>query len=84
MPAGGGGGGGGGGDDQVLSRSPAPPPRGQQRGLPLEFVAAIAARSDPVTLVRCAATCSGLRRRLHLRHADRFVPSLLRGHPKRI
>ncbi|TVU37386.1 hypothetical protein EJB05_10698, partial [Eragrostis curvula] len=57
--------------------------------LPLDVVLEIAARSDPVTLVRCAATCRAVRRRvadptfwrrLRLRHADRFVPSLLRGH----
>ncbi|CAL4901357.1 unnamed protein product [Urochloa decumbens] len=57
--------------------------------LPLDVMADIAARSDPVTLVRCAATCIDLRRRaadpafhrhLRLRHADHFVPSLLRGH----
>ncbi|CAL5085277.1 unnamed protein product [Urochloa decumbens] len=84
--AGGGGGGGGGG-------APRPPGGRRQRHqaawLPLEVMADIAARSDPVTLVRCAATCGdlrgrvadpGFRRRLRLRHADRFVPSLLRGH----
>ncbi|CAN6200158.1 unnamed protein product [Urochloa humidicola] len=57
--------------------------------LPLDVMADIAARSDPVTLVRCAATCIDLRRRvadlvfhhrLRLWHADRFVPSLLCGH----
>ncbi|XP_025801799.1 uncharacterized protein LOC112881352 [Panicum hallii] len=61
----------------------------QAASLPLDLVADIAARSDPVTLVRCAATCGdlrgrvadpGFRRRLRLRQADRFVPSLLRGH----
>ncbi|CAN6185669.1 unnamed protein product [Urochloa humidicola] len=83
---------GGGGDD-------APRPLGQATGgrrprhkaasVPLDVMADIAARSDPVTLVRCAATCSDLRGRvadpafrrlLRLRQADRFVPSLLRGH----
>ncbi|KAK3136385.1 hypothetical protein QOZ80_5BG0433190 [Eleusine coracana subsp. coracana] len=57
--------------------------------LPLDLVLEIAARSDPATLVRCAATCKDLRRQvadpgfhgsLRLRHADRFVPSLLLGH----
>ncbi|CAL5084544.1 unnamed protein product [Urochloa decumbens] len=71
--------------------APRPPgvrrPRDQAASLPLDVIAAIAARSDPATLVRCAATCGdlrgrvadpGFRRRLRLRHADRFVPSLLR------
>ena len=50
----------------------------------------IAARTDPATLVRCAATCVDmrcrvkeyirLRGRLRLRHGDRFVLPLLRGH----
>ncbi|CAN6349253.1 unnamed protein product [Urochloa humidicola] len=63
-------------------------PASQQ--LPLDLVLEIAARSDPPTLVRCAAASKDLRRhvadqafrrRLRLRHADhRFVPSLLRGH----
>ncbi|TVU37383.1 hypothetical protein EJB05_10695, partial [Eragrostis curvula] len=57
--------------------------------LPLDVLLEIAARSDPVTLVRFAATCRAVRRRvadptfwrrLRLRHSDRFVPSLLRGH----
>ncbi|KAL6905900.1 hypothetical protein ACP4OV_003501 [Aristida adscensionis] len=59
--------------------------------LPLDLVLEIAARTDPGALVRCAATCRDVRRRiaaadgafrgrLRLRHADRFVPSLLRGH----
>ncbi|CAN6185648.1 unnamed protein product [Urochloa humidicola] len=61
----------------------------QAASLPLDVMADIAARSDPVMLVRCAATCIDMRervadpafhRRLRLRHADRFVPSLLRGH----
>jgi hypothetical protein len=43
--------------------------------LPLDLLSEVAARSDPVTLVRCATTCKELRR-----HAQRFVvPSLLRG-----
>ncbi|TVU37372.1 hypothetical protein EJB05_10683, partial [Eragrostis curvula] len=56
--------------------------------LPLDLLLEIAACSDPVTLVRCAATCRDFRRRmtddltfcgrLRLRHADCFVPSLLR------
>ncbi|CAL5085278.1 unnamed protein product [Urochloa decumbens] len=63
--------------------------RHQAASLPLDVMADIAARTDPVTLVRCAATCGDLRgrvadpafrRRLRLRHADRFVFSLLRGH----
>ncbi|PUZ73331.1 hypothetical protein GQ55_2G466000 [Panicum hallii var. hallii] len=81
----------GGGD---VPRPPAQAaPRGRRRkhqtpSLPLDIVLEIAARSDPATLVRCAATCAEARRRvaggggqaLRLRHADRFVPSLLRGH----
>lgn len=50
---------------------------------PFDIVLEIAARSDPVTLVRCAATCrvaAGDAFRLRFRHADRFVPSLLHGH----
>ncbi|CAL5085279.1 unnamed protein product [Urochloa decumbens] len=63
--------------------------RHQAASLPIDLMADIAARSDPVTLLRCAATCSDMRcrvadpafrRRLRLRHANRFVPSLLRGH----
>ncbi|WVZ73842.1 hypothetical protein U9M48_022100 [Paspalum notatum var. saurae] len=74
-----------------------PRPRAQARGrrisqtasLPLDIVLDIAARTDPATLVRCAATCRDLRARvadpgflrgLRLRHADCFVPPLLRGH----
>ncbi|KAL6896939.1 hypothetical protein ACP4OV_007511 [Aristida adscensionis] len=57
-----------------------------------DVVLEIAARSDAPTLIRCAATCRGmrgrvvgdpafLRGRLRLRHATgRFVPPLLRGH----
>ncbi|CAL5084552.1 unnamed protein product [Urochloa decumbens] len=58
--------------------------------LPLDVVAAIAARSDAATLVRCAATCKDARRRiaddpgflgrLRLRHTDRFLLPLLHGH----
>ncbi|CAL5085284.1 unnamed protein product [Urochloa decumbens] len=63
----------------------------QTPSLPLDVVLAIAARTDAATLVRCAATCaearrrlvdddpSNLRRRLRLRHTDRFVLPLLRG-----
>ncbi|RLN33510.1 hypothetical protein C2845_PM03G15440 [Panicum miliaceum] len=84
---------GGGGDGDVL-RSPAPARGGRQqrhpRWLPLDVVVAIAARSDPATHLRCAATCRGARRRvaddpgflarLRLRGTDRFVLPLLRGH----
>jgi hypothetical protein len=63
----------------------------QATSLPLDVVLEIAARSDAGTLVRCAATCwemrrrvaedAALHRRLRLRHAaDRFVRPLLRGH----
>ncbi|CAL5084551.1 unnamed protein product [Urochloa decumbens] len=62
--------------------------------LPLDVVAGIAARSDAATLVRCAATCRDARRRiaddpgslgrLRLRHTDRFLLPLLRGHLMRI
>ncbi|KAM3297341.1 hypothetical protein ACQJBY_039292 [Aegilops geniculata] len=58
--------------------------------LPLDVLVDIATRSDPTTLVRCAATCVdmrcrvkeyiSLRGRLCLRHGDRFVLPLLRGH----
>ncbi|CAN6325934.1 unnamed protein product [Urochloa humidicola] len=60
--------------------------------LPVDLVLEIAARSDPATLIRCAAACRTLRlgaaspafhRGLRLRHAagegGRFVPALLRG-----
>ncbi|CAN6353222.1 unnamed protein product [Urochloa humidicola] len=56
----------------------------------LDLILDIAARSNPATLVRCAAACKELRRhiadpafrhRLRLRRSDNcFVPSLLRGH----
>ncbi|TVU00372.1 hypothetical protein EJB05_54193, partial [Eragrostis curvula] len=68
---------------QRRSQREAPP-------LPLDLVLEIATRSDPTTLVRCAATCKDVRRRitdqafhgsLRLHHADGcLVPSLLRGH----
>ncbi|EMS67552.1 hypothetical protein TRIUR3_04486 [Triticum urartu] len=58
--------------------------------VPLDVLVEIAVRTDPATLVCCAATCVDMRRRvkdytglggrLHLRHSDRFVLSLLRGH----
>ncbi|CAM0870327.1 unnamed protein product [Alopecurus aequalis] len=56
--------------------------------LPTDLLLEITARSDPVTLVRSAATCKILRShiadpafhpRLRLRHADQFVPRLFRG-----
>ncbi|OEL29239.1 hypothetical protein BAE44_0009744 [Dichanthelium oligosanthes] len=59
--------------------------------IPVNLLLQIAARSDPVTLVRCAAACRALRDAvaapaflrggLRLRHAaeGRFVPTLLRG-----
>jgi hypothetical protein len=63
--------------------------------LPLDIIIAeIAARSDPATLVPCAATCRDARRRiaedpdlrgrLRLRDTERFVLPLLRGHMTRI
>lgn len=65
-------------------------PRRSWPPLPLDLVVEIAARSDPGTLVRCAAASKDLHRRiagdpslrsrLRLRHVDRFVPSLMRGH----
>jgi hypothetical protein len=85
----------GGGDDVITTPQAQESPMGGRRRrhqttpLPLDVIADIAARSDPCTLVRCAATCSdlrgrvadpGFRPRLRLRHAGRFVPSLLRGH----
>ncbi|KAM3317801.1 hypothetical protein ACQJBY_035488 [Aegilops geniculata] len=58
--------------------------------VPLDVLVEIAVHTDPATLVRCAATCVDMRRRvkdytglggrLHLRHSDRFVLPLLRGH----
>ncbi|VAI61543.1 hypothetical protein VPH35_112618 [Triticum aestivum] len=56
--------------------------------LPMDVLLEISARSDPVTLVRCAAACKDLRReiadpafhpRLRLRRADRFMPLFFRG-----
>ncbi|TVU37382.1 hypothetical protein EJB05_10693, partial [Eragrostis curvula] len=62
----------------------------QTPSLPIDIVLEIAACSDPATLVRCAATCREVRSRftddptfrgrLRLRHTDRFVLPLLRGH----
>ncbi|KAK3136382.1 hypothetical protein QOZ80_5BG0433150 [Eleusine coracana subsp. coracana] len=56
---------------------------------PLDLLLEIIGRTDPATVVRCAATCKELRRRiadpefhgcLRLRHTtERFIPSLLRG-----
>ncbi|KAL6642422.1 hypothetical protein ACP70R_020603 [Stipagrostis hirtigluma subsp. patula] len=60
-----------------------PPP------LPFDVLLEVAARTDPATLVCFAAACKDLyrhiadgafHRRLRLRHAGRFVPSLLHGH----
>ncbi|OEL26349.1 hypothetical protein BAE44_0012632 [Dichanthelium oligosanthes] len=55
--------------------------------LPLDLLLEIAGLTDPATLVRCAATCKDLHRRIgdtsfrhRLRHGNRFVRSLLRGH----
>uniref|UniRef100_K4A273 F-box domain-containing protein n=1 Tax=Setaria italica TaxID=4555 RepID=K4A273_SETIT len=80
-----------GGDVVVTSRSQA---RGRKQrqtpSLPFDVLLEIAARSDPATLIRCATTCRDARRRiadgpsfrgrLRLRHTDRFVLPLLRGH----
>ncbi|KAK3125941.1 hypothetical protein QOZ80_7BG0611690 [Eleusine coracana subsp. coracana] len=63
----------------------------QATSLPFDVMVDIASRTDPVTLVRFAATCrearrrvaddpATFRRRLRLRHTDRFVLPLLRGH----
>lgn len=70
-----------------------PTARGRRQtaaSVPLDVLVDIAARTDPATLVRCAATCVDMRRRvkdytglggrLHLRHSDHFVLPLLRGH----
>ncbi|CAN6200164.1 unnamed protein product [Urochloa humidicola] len=57
--------------------------RHQAASIPLDVMADMATRTDPVTLVRCAATCIDLRGRVAdpaFRHADCFVPSFLRGH----
>uniref|UniRef100_A0A0E0RH35 F-box domain-containing protein n=1 Tax=Oryza rufipogon TaxID=4529 RepID=A0A0E0RH35_ORYRU len=68
-----------------------PPPSSSSlssRGLPIDVIVEIAERSDPITLLRCAAACrqlrraisgEGLRRELRLRNAAGFVPVLLRG-----
>ncbi|KAK3127949.1 hypothetical protein QOZ80_7AG0580540 [Eleusine coracana subsp. coracana] len=62
----------------------------QKPSLPFDVMVEIVACSDPATLVRFAATCREARRRvaddptfrgrLRLRHTDRFVLPLLRGH----
>jgi len=89
---------GGGGDVVPVSPRTQQPSRGGRRGhrqkaawLPLDIIIAeIAARSDPATFVRCAATCRDARRRiaedpslqgrLSLCDTERFVLPLLRGH----
>nr|CAB3463386.1 unnamed protein product [Digitaria exilis] len=74
----------------ILRPRKRPSRRSHAASIPLDLVLEIAARSDPATLMRCAAACGELRRqisdpisfhgRLRLRrHAHRFVPSLLRG-----
>ncbi|KAF8658217.1 hypothetical protein HU200_059439 [Digitaria exilis] len=74
----------------ILRPRKRPRRRNHAASIPLDLVLEIAARSDPATLLRCAAACRELRRhisdpiffhgRLRLRrHADQFVPSLLRG-----
>nr|TKW25089.1 hypothetical protein SEVIR_3G093800v2 [Setaria viridis] len=72
----------------TLPRPRQRPRRCKHAWLPLDLLLEIAAQSDPATLVRCTATSKELhrhiadpafRRRLHLRRAGRFVPSLLRG-----
>ncbi|KAE8772163.1 hypothetical protein D1007_55901 [Hordeum vulgare] len=81
------------GGGAARSRTPAATARGRRQtraSLPLDMLVDIAARTDPATLVRCAATCVDMRRRikdytrlggrLHLRRGDRFVLPLLRGH----
>ncbi|KAL6657125.1 hypothetical protein ACP70R_004905 [Stipagrostis hirtigluma subsp. patula] len=83
-----------GGDDAAVIRSQTEA-RGRRRrrmtSLPVKIIAEIAARSDPATLVRCAATCRDVRRcvadpafsvggRLRLRRTGSFVFPLLRGH----
>uniref|UniRef100_A0A0E0FBZ7 F-box domain-containing protein n=1 Tax=Oryza meridionalis TaxID=40149 RepID=A0A0E0FBZ7_9ORYZ len=65
-----------------------PPSSSSSPALPLDIVVEIAERSDPITLLRCAAACKhlrrviageGFRRDLRLRNADGFVPGLLHG-----
>uniref|UniRef100_A0A0E0FBZ8 F-box domain-containing protein n=1 Tax=Oryza meridionalis TaxID=40149 RepID=A0A0E0FBZ8_9ORYZ len=65
-----------------------PPSSSSSPALPLDMVVEIAERSDPITLLRCAAACKhlrrvisgeGFRRDLRLRNADGFVPGLLHG-----
>ncbi|XBI42972.1 hypothetical protein VPH35_107804 [Triticum aestivum] len=63
--------------------------RQKAASLPLDVLVDIAARTDPSTFVRCAATCVDMRCRvkeyislrgpLRLQHGDRFVLPLLRG-----
>ncbi|KAM3317816.1 hypothetical protein ACQJBY_035493 [Aegilops geniculata] len=82
-----------GGGGAAAARSRKQPERGRRQtaaSLPLDVLVDVAARSDPATLLRCAATCVdmrcrvkeyiSLRGRLRLRHGDRFVLPLLRGH----
>lgn len=52
--------------------------------LPMDLLLEISARSDLVTIVRCAATCKVLRRQIadpafHPRLCNQFMPRLLRG-----
>ncbi|XBH59686.1 hypothetical protein VPH35_114379 [Triticum aestivum] len=64
--------------------------RQQHQSLPFDVLVDIATRTDPATLVRCAATCVDMRCRikdvpglhgcLRLRHGNRFVLPLLHGH----
>nr|CAB3458882.1 unnamed protein product [Digitaria exilis] len=79
---------GGGGGVSSLGAQAGGRPKRQTPPLPLDILLEIAARSDPATLIRCAATCRDMRRRaadpaatFRLRHTGgRFVLPLLRGH----
>ncbi|XBH59703.1 hypothetical protein VPH35_114395 [Triticum aestivum] len=81
---------GGGGGDPRSQMQAARGRRQKAASLPLDVLVDIAARTDPATFVRCAATCVDMRCRvkeyislrapLRLQHGDRFVLPLLRGH----
>ncbi|KAF8679411.1 hypothetical protein HU200_045755 [Digitaria exilis] len=79
---------GGGGGVSSLGAQAGGRPKRQTPPLPLDILLEIAARSDPATLIRCAATGRDMRRRaadpaatFRLRHTGgRFVLPLLRGH----
>ncbi|KAJ1292287.1 hypothetical protein BS78_02G380500 [Paspalum vaginatum] len=78
---------GGGGDVVVVKPPAAQATRGrrhrqQRASLPFDVLLEIAARTDPATFIRCAATCRDMRRRVppRLQRTDRFVLPFLIGH----